>query len=136
MCIYYYLFFKFLIKYMQITAAIKGCSQKTSFLLFKTVIKNHLKSRKYPWEIPWKEFIIKLRFKFLASNFTKTANSFTWLFQEFGINFKNTFPRLALNGCFRQLEFSKFSNFFRCLRNLQITELYEMFHYKCNFQLN
>ena len=30
---------------------------------------------------------------------------------------------------------SKFSNFLRCMGNVRITELYEVFRYKCNFYL-
>ena len=36
-----------------------------------SVKKNHFKSRKFLWEIPRKDTIIKLCFKFLACNFTK-----------------------------------------------------------------
>ena len=87
-------------------ATIKRCSKKRRFW-DSNCHKNHLESRKYLWEIPWKESVIKLRFKFLTCNFTKKANSFKWIFQGFCINCKNTFSKPALNGCFRQLETNK-----------------------------
>ena len=96
------------------------------------------------------ESILKLP-KFLVPNFIKKANSFTWIWQRFCINFKNTFFGPALNDCFLLSEtnkstgvtepltysqFSKFLNFIYCLMNIRIwTELYEVFRCKCSYYI-